>query len=223
MLIQIEKLKKNLSTALLALLIFTLNSCAQKFNIKELSKSGKIAILSDHTYRIFYVPNPFAEERERKDIEEIEAFLENFPLAKILRQKVYKALINYDNTLNLVSDTTVDSMEDTYLQNFLMWAKKNQVNAIMYLESTIEISYAYRSYSLPLKNYPKIWTKVTIINVKDSKVLWTKRIWTHMFDGTTTGLKSYSAYDTIFNRKYLEILIDRKIDYIVRSLVNSLF
>lgn len=215
-----KQIKKLIS--LIILLNLLIYGCAQKFNIKELSKSGRIAILSDHTYRIFYVPNPFSEERERKDIEEIEAFLENFPLAKILRQKVYKALINYDSKLNLVSDATIENMENTYLQNFLIWAKENQVNAIMYLESTIEISYVYRPYSLSLKNYPKIWTKITIINVNDSKVLWTKRIWTHMFDGTTAGLKSYSAYDTVFHRKYLETLIDRKIDYIVRSLINSL-
>lgn len=214
-------MKKCINIFILAVVLI-LCGCTQKFNIKELSKSGKIAIISNSSYRIFYTPSPFAKEKEQDEIiEDLEAFLEGFHLAKILRQKVYNALINY-YSLDLVSDLIIEKMENTYLQDFLVWAKRNNVNAVIFLESTIEVSHAFRMHSLSLRNYPKIWTKIRIIRVENNEVLWTKRVWTHMFDGTTSGLKTYSAYDTVFDRDCLETLINRKIDYIVKSILKSL-
>ncbi|MCX8034281.1 MAG: hypothetical protein N3A00_03055 [Thermodesulfovibrio sp.] len=212
----------NISIFAVALIVLILCGCTKKFDIKDLSKSGKIAIISDSSYRIFYAPSPFAKEKEHEQIiEDLEAFLEGFPLAKILRQKVYKALID-SYSLDLVSELIIEKMEDTYLQNFLLWAKRNNVNAVIHLESTIEVSHAYRMHSLSLRNYPKIWTKIRIIRVENNEVLWTKRVWTHMFDGTTRGLKTYSAYDTVVDRDYLETLINRKIDYVVKAILKSL-
>lgn len=212
-------MRKYLNILIFAIILI-LCSCAQKFDIKTLSKSGKIAIISDSNYRIFYIPRPFEKEKE-EIIEDLQAFLEGFPLAKILRQKVYNALIkNY--SIDLVSDSIIEKMEDTYLPDFLTWAKKNRINAVIYLESTIEVSHAYSMHGLSLRNYPKIWTKIKIIQVENSKVLWTKRVWTHMFDGTASGLKTYSPYETTFHKKYLETLVNRKIDYIVKSILNSL-
>lgn len=107
-------MKKCISILIFAVLLL-LCSCTRNFEIKELSKSGKIAIISNSSYRIFYTPSPFAKEKEHDEIiEDLEAFLEGFHLARILRQKVYNALINY-YSLDLVSDSIIEKMEDTYL------------------------------------------------------------------------------------------------------------
>lgn len=206
---------------LLFLILILLCSCSSKFDLSELSKLGKIAITSESSYQIVYVPSPFAKESEKEEVVGyLESFLEEFPLAKILRQKIYNAMTSA-YTLNLVEDSVVEKLGKRSLEDFILWAKKNNLQAIIHLESIIEISHVYRIHSLPLKNYPKIWTKVKIIKVESGEVIWKKRVWTHMFDGTTSKVKSFSVYGNVVDRRELELLIYKKIDYIVNSILKS--
>ncbi|MCS7279752.1 MAG: hypothetical protein NZ530_06850 [Thermodesulfobacteriaceae bacterium] len=206
---------------LILLTIILLCGCSSKFDLSELSKLGKIAITSESSYQIVYVPSPFAKDSEKEEIVGyLENILEEFPLAQILRQKIYNAMTSA-YTLNLVDDSVVEKLGKRSLQDFIFWAKKNNLQAIIHLESIIEISHVYRIHSLPLKNYPKIWTKVKIIKVESGEIIWIKRVWTHMFDGTIFEVKSSSVYGNVVERKELEFLIHKKIDYIVNSILKS--
>ena len=124
--------------------------------------------------------------------------------------------------MDLVPESVIEKIEDTSLPNSLTWAKQNNVDAVIHLESTLEISHAYRTHDIPLKYYPKVWTEAKIIRLRDNKLLWSKKVWTHTMDGTTAGLPSYSPYDTVFDRNCLETLIDKKLDFIVKKLIENL-
>lgn len=199
-------------------------SPSRKFGAGELSRLGRIAVISHGEYRLFYIPSPFAEakEEEKNLVKELETFLEGFPLAEIMRKKFCMALRARNVPLELVPEASIETIGDTSLPNSLTWAKRNRVDAVIHLESTLEVSHVYRTHDLPLRYYPKIWTEVKIIRLKDNTVLWSKTVWTHAMDGTAKGLKSHSPFDTVFDRDLLEPLIDKKIDFVVKALVKDL-
>lgn len=222
----IQQTQKRVVSTLILVLIFITFSCSpsHKLDKGELSKMGKVAVVSHSEYQLVYIPSPYKKMagEEEKLVEDLEAFLNEYPLSKIVRQKFSKALIENNLKVNLVLEPIVEKIGDTSLPNCLTWAKQNNVDAVIHLESTLEVSHVYRTHDIPLKYYPKVWTEAKIIRLRDNKLLWSKKVWTHTMDGTTAGLPSYSAYDTVFDRKYLETLIDRKLDFIVKVLMKDL-
>lgn len=199
-------------------------SPSRKFGAGELSKLGKIAVISHGEYRLFYVPSPSEEVKgEDKEIAQaLETFLEWYPLADTVRHKFCTALTSHAGALNFVPETVLAKIEDTSLQEFLTWAKTNKIDTVIHLESVLEVSHVYRVHDMPLRYYPKVWTKAQIIRLKDDAILWSKRAWTHAMDGTDMGLPSRSPHGYVFDSNVLEPLIDKKIDFVVKALVKDL-
>lgn len=222
----IQQTQKIVVSIFILVLIFITFSCSpsRKLDKGELSKMGKVAVISHSEYQLVYIPSPYKKltGEDEKLVVELEAFLKEFPLSKIVRQKFTKALIDSHLQLDLVPETVLEKIEVASLQNCLIWAKTNKVDTIIHLESTLEVSHAYRTHDIPLKYYPKVWTEAKIIRIRDEKVLWSKKVWTHAMDGTAAGLPSYSAYDTVFDRNCLETLIDKKLDFVVKKLIKDL-
>lgn len=222
----IQQTQKIVVFILVLLILFVASHCSpsHKFDARELQKMGKVAVISHSEYQLVYIPSPYKKMtgEEEKLVEELEAFLKEFPLSKIVRQKFSKALIDHNLQVDLVPEVVLEKTEDTSFPNCLSWAQKNHVDAVIHLESTIEVSHAYRTHDIPLKYYPKIWTEARIIRLRDNALLWSKKVWTHAMDGTAAGLPSYSAYDTVFDRNCLETLIDKKLDLIVKKLIKDL-
>jgi len=216
--------RKMLGSTLVLAIIFITSGCApsHKFDRGELSKLGKIAVISHSEHRFLYIPRPSEIEGEEKVVKELGTFLEGFPLAKIMRQKFRTALIGLNLALDLVPEPAIEKIEDTSMQSCLTWAERNHVDAVIHLQSMLEVSHVYRIHDIPLRYYPKIWTTVKIIRLKDNKLLWSKTVWTHAMDGTAAGLKSYSPYDTVFDKENLEPLIYKKLDYVVKALIKDL-
>lgn len=207
-------------------ILFAASHCSpsHKFDARELQKIGKVAIISHGEYQLMYVPSPYKKltGEEEKLVKELEDFLNDFLLASILRQKFIKALMDHHLQIDLIPESLIEKIEDTSLPNSLSWAQKNHIDAVIHLKSTIEVSHAYRTHAVPLRYYPKVWTEVRIIRLRDNALLWSKKVWTHAMDGTAAGLPSYSAYDTVFDRNCLETLIDRKLDFVVKNLIKDL-
>jgi len=222
----IQQTQKRVVSTLILVLIFITFSCSpsHKLDKGELSKMGKVAVVSHSEYQLVYIPSPYKKMtgEEEKLVEDLEAFLKEFPLSKIVRQKFSKALKDSYLQIDFFPEAMLEKIEDTSLPNCLSWAKANNIDTVIHLESTLEVSHVYRTHDIPLKYYPKVWTEAKIIRLRDNKLLWLKKVWTHTMDGTTAGLPSYSAYDTVFDRKYLETLIDRKLDFIVKVLMKDL-
>jgi hypothetical protein len=222
----IQQTQKIVFSTLILALIFIASGCSSshKFDARELQKMGKVAVISHSEYQIVYIPSPYKKltGEDEKIVVELEAFLKEFPLSKTVRQKFTKALIDSHLQLDLVPETVLEKIEDSSLQNCLIWAKTNKVDTVIHLESIIEVSHAYRTHDVPLRYYPKVWTEARIIRLRDNKLLWSKKVWTHAMDGTAAGLPSYSAYDTVFDRNCLETLIDKKLDFIVKNLIKNL-
>jgi len=215
--------------ALIVILALTIalliSGCSpRKFGATELAKLGKTSIISHGEYRLFYAPSPSEEMtgETEKIAEDLRSFLEDYPLDEMVRQKFYKALTSRNVALDLVPETDIEKMKDASLHDFLMWARENRVDAVIHLESILEVSHIYRVHAMPLRYYPKVWIKAQIIRLKDDAILWSKRVWTHAMDGTAAGLPSRSPYDYVFESSHLESLIDKKIDFVVNTLVKDL-
>jgi len=222
----IQQTQKIVVSIFILVLIFITFSCSpsRKLDKGELSKLGKVAVVSHSEYQIVYIPSPYKKitGEEEKLVEDLEAFLKEFSLSKIVRQKFSKALIDNNLKVDLVPEPIVEKTGDMSLPNCLSWAQKNHIDAVIHLESTIEVSHAYRTHDVPLRYYPKVWTEAKIIRLRDNALLWSKKVWTHTMDGTTAGLPSYSAFDTVFDRNCLETLIDKKLDFVVNKLIKDL-
>lgn len=139
----------------------------------------------------------------------------------ILKEKFSKALIDSGLQWSLIPTPAIEVLGSISLMDWLIWARKNHVDAIIHLESIIELSHVYRTHDLPSRYYPKIWTKAKIIRLQDNKLLWSKRVWTHLWDRTGRGL-TRSPYGTVFDKEDLEPLIYRKIDFVVNALIKDL-
>lgn len=222
----IQQTQKIVVSIFILVLIFITFSCSpsRKLDKGELSKLGKVAVVSHSEYQLVYVPSPYKKMtgEGEKLVEDLEAFLKEFPLSKIVRQKFSKALIDNNLKVDLVPEPIVEKTGDTSLPSCLSWAQKNHIDAVIHLESLIEVSHVYRTHDVPLRYYPKVWTEARIIRLRDNALVWSKKVWTHTMDGTTAGLPSYSAYDTVFDRNCLETLIDKKLDFIVKNLMKDL-